>query len=57
MTNDEKLMRLALEALETCEEDWIPDGEWETRVDQYDHDKVYKARNALISRLANIEYK
>ena len=41
-----------LDALNSCEEDWIPDGEWETRVDQYDHKLVAKALETLRARLA-----
>jgi hypothetical protein len=44
-----------LDALNSCEEDWIPDGEWETRVDQYDHKLVAKALEILRARLAQPE--
>ena len=44
-----------LDALNSCEEDWIPDGEWETRVDQYDHKLVAKALEILRPRLAQPE--
>ncbi len=47
--------QLVMDALGSCEEDWIPDGEWETRVDQYDHKLVAKALVTLRARLAEKE--
>ncbi len=44
-----------LDALGSCEEDWIPDGEWETRIDQYDHKLVAKALEILRARLVEPE--
>lgn len=44
-----------LGALGSCEEDWIPDGEWETRIDQYDHKLVAKALEILRARLVEPE--
>ncbi len=48
-------VQLVMDALGSCEEDWIPDGEWETRVDQYDHKLVAKALVTLRARLAQPE--
>ena len=44
-----------LDALNSCGEDWIADGEWETRVDDYDHELVAKALETLRARLAQPE--
>ena len=44
-----------LDALNSCGEDWIADGEWETQVDDYDHELVAKAIETLRARLAQPE--
>ena len=41
-----------LDALNSCGEDWIADGEWETQVDDYDHELVAKALETLRARLS-----
>jgi hypothetical protein len=44
-----------LDALNSCGEDWVADGEWETQVDDYDHELVAKALEILRARLAQPE--
>jgi len=44
-----------LDALNSCGEDWVADGEWETRVDDYDHELVANALETLRNRLAQPE--
>ena len=46
-----------LDALNSCGEDWVADGEWETRVDDYDHELVANALETLRNRLAQPEPK
>jgi hypothetical protein len=44
-----------LDALNSCGEDWVADGEWETRVDDYDHELVAKAKKLFSAKLAKPE--
>jgi hypothetical protein len=44
-----------LDALNSCGEDWIADGEWETQVDDYDHELVANALETIRNRLAQPE--
>jgi hypothetical protein len=46
-----------LDALNSCDETWVYDGECETIVDQYDHKLVDKALETLRARLAQPERK
>ncbi len=41
-----------LDALNSCDETWVYDGEFEQIVDQYDHELVAKALETLRTRLA-----
>lgn len=52
---DRELMQMALDALMTCREDWIFDGEDERPVDTYDEKMVSAAFKALCARLAQPE--
>jgi hypothetical protein len=44
-----------LDALNSCGEDWVADGEWETRVDDYDHELVAKAKELFNAKIAQPE--
>ncbi len=44
-----------LDALNSCDETWVYDGEFEQVVDQYDHKLVAKALETLRARLAQPE--
>jgi len=44
-----------LDALNSCDETWVYDGEFEQIVDQYDHKLVAKALETLRNRLAQPE--
>ncbi len=44
-----------LDALNSCDETWVYDGEHEQIVDQYDHKLVAKALETLRARLAQPE--
>jgi hypothetical protein len=44
-----------LDALNSCDETWVYDGEWETIVDQYDHELVAKATELFRAKLAQPE--
>lgn len=53
--NDRELMQMALDALFTCQEDWIFDGEDERPTKTYDEKLVSAAFKALRARLAQPE--
>jgi hypothetical protein len=49
---DRELLQQVLDALNSCDETWVYDGEHEQIVDQYDHKLVAKALETLRARLS-----